>query len=127
MNEQSAMHKLGNKNFTLLSRMLDLESARQRVISQNIANVDTPNYRRRTLDFYTSLRQAMDKGNAEAYSNIQGYVKRPNTTAVRNNGNNVDIDMEMRDLNTNALAYEVYTSLYNKKSTMIKTAIRGGR
>ena len=89
------LSKLGNKNFTLLARMLDLHGASQKVHAQNIANVNTPNYRRRVFSFNKELRHAMDKGTAEAYTGIKGWVNRPNNTVVRNNGNNVDIDMEM--------------------------------
>jgi flagellar basal-body rod protein FlgB len=117
------LNKLGHKNFTLLARMMDLLSAKQRVHAQNIANVNTPNYRRRELRFDRALQQAMDKGTAEAYSTMQGWVDRPRNTPVRNNGNNVDIDLEMVAMGENSNLYEVYTDIYNRKSAMLKTAI----
>lgn len=117
--------KIGNKNFTLLSKMLDLLSANQRVYSQNVANVNTPNYRRRQFRFDSALRNAMQKGTPEAYADIQGYVSRPNNTPVRNNGNNVDIDREMISINENGSEYQIYTNIYVKKSGLVKKAIRG--
>ncbi len=127
MARDTMLNKIGNKNFTLLSKMLDMMSAQQRVVSQNVANVDTPNYRRREFKFDQALRQAMDKGTAKAYSEMRGWVARPKTTPVRNNGNNVDIDMEMQTLNFTSQSYQVYSELYNKKSQMVKQAIRGAR
>ena len=121
------MSKIGNKNFTLLSRMMDLHGAKHRVISQNVANVNTPNYQRREFKFDRSLRLAMDKGSASDYRRIEGWVDRPKNTAVRNNGNNVDIDLEMMNLKENSSAYELYTQIYSRKATAIKQAIRGVR
>jgi len=118
-------HKIGHKNFSLLEKMLDLHAAKHRVIAQNIVNVNTPHYRRRVFRFDSALRDAMSKGHSSDYNTIQGWVERPNTTPVRNNGNNVDLEMEMVSLKENATAYEIYTSLYSKKSQMVKAAIRG--
>lgn len=121
------IHKLGNKNFTLLGKMLSLTSARHRTIAQNVANVNTPNYRRREFKFDTALSQAMGKGTANAYEGIQGWVDRPNNTPVRNNGNNVDIDLEMLNLSENSMSYDIYAQLYSRKSSMVKSAIKGVR
>ena len=120
------MAKLGNKNFDLLSKMLDLTQAKNRVVSQNIANVNTPNYQRREFKFDRSLREAMSKGTPTAYHAIRGWVDTPNNTPVRNNGNNVDIDLELMNLKENAMLYQVYVQIYNKRSSAIKSAIKGG-
>lgn len=119
------LHKLGHKNFSLLGKMLDLHSAKHRVLAQNVANVNTPNYRRRSFEFASELRQAMSRGSAGDYASVQGWVERPNTTAVRNNGNNVDIDKEMSALGGNATTYQIYTDLYARKSRAVKAAIKG--
>jgi flagellar basal-body rod protein FlgB len=96
------------------------------VHAQNIANVNTPNYRRREFKFEKSLRQAMQGGTAEHYQSVRGSVERPDNTAVRNNGNNVDIDMEMTSLQENASFYEIYTQIYQKRSQLVKSAIKMG-
>ena len=118
--------KLGQKNFTLLARMMDLHAAKHRIIAQNVANVNTPNYRARSFEFESSLRNAMSRGDAQSYSSIEGWVKRPNNTPVRNNGNNVDIEKEVGALSGNATTYQIYTDLYSRKSRMVKAAIKGG-
>jgi flagellar basal-body rod protein FlgB len=118
--------KIGNKNFTLLSKMMDLHTASHKVSAQNIANINTPNYHRREFKFSKALREAMGKGTASDYKNIRGWVDRPNNTAIRNNGNNVDIDMEMVSMRENAMMYQIYVDLYTKKAQMLHTAIKGG-
>ena len=120
------IHKMGHKNFTLLAKMMDLHAEKHRIHAQNIANVNTPHYRRRSLNFEGALRQAMAKGHAADYGQIEGTVERPNTTLVRNNGNNVDIDQEIRALSGNSITYQIYTDLYARKSRMVKAAIKGG-
>jgi flagellar basal-body rod protein FlgB len=119
--------KLGNKNMDLLGKMLSLHGARHRVTAQNIANVNTPNYRRREFRFDTSLRQAMANGTSADYKSVVGHVSRPNTTPVRNNGNNVAIDQEMLQLGTNSTSYGIYGQLYTRKAQAMKSAVRGGR
>ena len=121
------LHKLGNKNFALLGKVLSLTSAKHRVIAQNVANVNTPNYRRRELRFDTALAQAMRGGTASDYERMTAHVDRPNNTAVRNNGNNVDIDLEMLNMDENSMNYQLYAQLYTRKSNMVKSAIRGVR
>lgn len=118
---------LGNKNLNLLSRMMDLHATRHRVIAENIANVNTPNYRRQSFGFEKAMRHALANGGAERYDNVRGRITRPNTTAVRNNGNNVDIEQEMLAISGNGSRFRIYSELYNRKSQMIKSAIRGGR
>lgn len=120
------LNKLGQKNFTLLGKLMDMSANRHRVIAQNISNVNTPYYRRKEYSFESSLREAMHSGKAKDYSEVSGYVRHPNTTPVRNNGNNVDIDQEVLDLKENATLYSLYTHLYTEKASMVRSAIRGG-
>lgn len=121
------MNKIGHKNLTLLSKMLDLHGQAQKVIAQNIANVNTPNYMRRQYKFDRALREAMGAGTAYAYRNMNGWLDRPKVTPVRNNGNNVDIDLEMVNMRENAFFYQMYTHVYNKRSGLVKRAITGGK
>jgi flagellar basal-body rod protein FlgB len=120
------LSKLGNKNFTLVTKLLDLQAKSQKVIAQNIANVNTPNYKRREFRFEKALHQALGTGEASSYRDVTGWVARPNNTAVRNNGNNVDVEAEMMSMKETEMLYEIYTQVYNKKSTLVKKAINGG-
>jgi len=117
------LQKLGNKNFPLLNKLLGLHSARHRVIAENIANVNTPNFRRSEFRFESALQQAMEHGDVRE---ARGFKERPKNTPVRNNGNNVDIDMEMVALDKNAMSFEIYSQLYRQKAQMVRSAIKGG-
>ena len=117
------LDKLGNKNFTLLGRMLDLHAAKQRVHAQNVANVNTPNYKRREFKFETALKRALAGGRSQDYQEIEGWVDRPNNTPVRNNGNNVDIDMEMTDEAATTIQYNALVAQLNAKYSMLHSVI----
>ena len=67
-------------------------SFRQDVIADNIANVDTPNFRARAVDFETSLQSAVDAGGVGP-NGVDVRVL-PTNTPVGENGNNVDLRKE---------------------------------
>ncbi len=67
----------------------------------------------------------MEGGTAADYRGIKGWVDKPNNTLIRNNGNNVDIDMEMVSMRETASMYETLTQIYSKRADGIKSAIRG--
>ncbi|MBT7896076.1 MAG: hypothetical protein HN564_03670, partial [Flavobacteriales bacterium] len=64
-------------------------------------------------------------GTAKGYRAVEGWVDSPNNTPVRNNGNNVDIEKEVMNMKENAMLYQIYSELYNRKSASVKKAIRG--
>ncbi len=78
---------------SVLHSALDGLALRQTVIADNIANVDTPNYRASTVDFETSLRRAIDGGSAEELAS-PGAEKIATDTPVGVNGNSVDLRKE---------------------------------
>ncbi|MBB64375.1 MAG: flagellar basal body rod protein FlgB [Waddliaceae bacterium] len=121
------INKIGNKNFTLLGQLMQMHSKAHKVIAGNIANANTPYYRRQEFKFDTALREALSGGTSAHYSDIRGYTERPRNTPVRNNGNDVDMDMEMLKLRSNSGSYNMYAQFYQQKSAMVKEAIRGGR
>lgn len=102
-----------------LEHYMDLLSARQRLVASNIANVDTPGYRTRDLNFrheYLSLAQ----GRAPAVVEVEGL-------RVKNDGNDVSLDRESRLLAENALRFQVASSLIRGQIRAVKAAIQEGR
>ena len=98
---------------------MDLLSARQRLVSSNIANADTPGYKTRDLDFQTEFQSAID-------------THSPQTTEVaglktKNDGNNVSIDREARLLSENALRFNLATQLLRSQLRDIRSAIQEGK
>ncbi len=79
-----------------LERYMDLLSARQKVVTSNIANADTPGYKTRDIDFQFEYMSQLEAGHSRPLE-VDGL-------ATRNDGNNVSLDREARLLAENALA-----------------------
>ncbi|REK76501.1 flagellar basal body rod protein FlgB [Paenibacillus paeoniae] len=113
---------------------------RQRVISNNIANAETPHFKRSELVFEQLLEETMGAGrklagrssdsrhisigsNASRLPSSQ--VVTDDSTTMNNNKNNVDPDREMSLLAKNQLSYYLYTKQINHELKMMRTAIEG--
>ena len=101
-----------------LETYMDLVSMRQKLVSSNIANADTPGYKTQDLDFQTSF-QSMLSGGAPVQADIEGL----NT---KNDGNNVDLDREARLLAENAMKFSVASNLMRSAIQQVKEAIKEG-
>ncbi len=94
---------------------MDLLSARQKLVASNIANIDTPGYKTRDIDFQFEFLSAL-KGAAPNVMDVPGLV-------VKNDGNNVSLDREARLLSENALRFNVASTLLHGNLQAIRTAI----
>ena len=101
-----------------LERYMDLTSMRQKLVSSNIANADTPGYKTQDLDFQTSF-QSMLEGGMPQQAGVQGLE-------TKNDGNNVDLDREARLLAENAMRFSVASSLMKYSIQQVKEAIKEG-
>jgi flagellar basal-body rod protein FlgB len=119
-------HKVGNKNLTLLSQLIKLGHKKQNVLAQNIAHAATPNYRYQAFGFEQELREALREGNAEAYEKIMGEISRPNDEVVRHNGNNVNLEAQLKEMNKNQKMQKLLAETYNHHSKLLSFAIKGG-
>jgi flagellar basal-body rod protein FlgB len=98
---------------------MDLLTARQKLVASNIANVDTPGYRTKDIDFqfeYMSLTQGATPNVIEAPG-----------LAVKNDGNNVSMDREARLLAENALRFNLASSLMKSQLKLVSSAIQEGK
>jgi len=121
----------------ILRRMLDLSSFRHKLIASNVANVTTPGYVAKTIDFDSELKKALRPDRLEAAvthprhiplqksknsaPKVESMAESESTTGI----NSVDIDREMADLAQNQLVYELAAKLAGKKFKALKSAIRG--
>lgn len=107
----------------LLQGYLKVASDRQQVVASNIANVDTPGYHTRDVDFRSAMTQAMNEsGNPrfEPTSNVvDGLPERPD-------GNNVNIDRESMLLGETQLQYQMGVQLIKEEFHRLLTAIKDG-
>jgi len=129
--------KLFSRTFTMLEQSLDYASLKQKVIANNIANADTPNYKAKDVRFKTELEQAMAP--LEAYrtnpkhfsfksSDTSNFLVTTRSDVVYNhNGNSVDIDKEMSDLAENQIYYNALIERLNGQFNTLKTVIKGGK
>lgn len=101
-----------------LERYMDLVSARQKLVSSNIANADTPGYKTQDLDFQESFRAVLD-GATPRPTVVQGLT-------TKNDGNNVDLDREARLLAENALRFSVASNLMKTQIQQLRSAIKEG-
>jgi flagellar basal-body rod protein FlgB len=101
-----------------LETYMDLVSMRQKLVSSNIANADTPGYKTQDLDFQTSF-QSMLSGGMPLQADVEGLT-------TKNDGNNVDLDREARLLAENAMKFSVASNLMRSSIQQVKEAIKEG-
>ncbi|MBS8263454.1 flagellar basal body rod protein FlgB [Mesobacillus boroniphilus] len=130
--------KLFSNTVSTLEHALNYSSAKQKVIAQNIANVDTPNYKAKDVSFKAVFQGVMgqsfqaNRSDVRHYdfssraSRLPGAVSNPKVN-YNENGNSVDLDKEMADLATNQIYYNALTERINGKFNSLQTVIRGGK
>ena len=119
-----------DKSATLLEKMLDVSSVKHKVIANNIANVNTPGYKKMDVSFADQLEKALNESSVNKFDALQPKIvisKEDTGETVRNDGNNVDMDKEVSSLVKNTLSYNIYTQLLSKKFEDIKSAIESSR
>lgn len=134
------IEKLYEKS-NILEKAVNAAWERNNAISQNLANVDTPNYKRKDVAFEEYLNAALDGSKLEGdvtdkrhikinSKNIDGIeptlVQDNSDTSMRLDGNNVDIDSEMAGLAKNTIQYNTLIQLINSNYSKIKNVISGG-
>ncbi|RSD28029.1 flagellar basal body rod protein FlgB [Mesobacillus subterraneus] len=130
--------KLFSNTVSTLEHALNYSSAKQKVISQNIANVDTPNYKAKDVSFKAVFEQAMgqsfqaNRSDARHYDFSSRMGRSSGTITKQNvnyneNGNSVDLDKEMADLAANQIYYNALTERINGKFNSLQSVIRGGK
>lgn len=96
-------------------------NARRQAAEDNIANIETPGYLAKKVDFEGSLRQAIDRGEPADYSVDVTRSLAP----TRMNGNNVAIDEEIVGLTETALRHQLVVEAMNGKYRLLRTSIMG--
>lgn len=139
---------------SVLERALDAASLRQQVVSNNLANANTPGFKASHVAFESFLSAALEDGAGPApdlqpvatqpghigvpagmsamrlqdpIAAVQPVVQRETGTTARNDGNNVDLEQEMTTLTANSLLYSALISQVNSRFQWLRTAIFEGR
>ncbi len=116
---------------TVLSKTLDAASSRQRTIANNIANVETPGYKRSSISFEIELQKVLSKKRnhdvREGLRKLTPMQQIDFLSPGRPDGNNVSIDKEVSDLARNQLIHKAATVLLEAKISMLRSAIMEGK
>ncbi|WP_062204847.1 flagellar basal body rod protein FlgB [Demequina salsinemoris] len=108
----------GSVSFHAMSSALDALSLRQRTTADNIANVQTPNFQARKVQFEDALKSAVASGSGDVTATV-GLSIEP----TREDGNNVNLDTEtISNIDTN-LRYQVATQAMNSEFKSLRSAI----
>ena len=107
----------------LLEAGIRAESLRQKTIANNVANLQTPGYRRVDVKFNELLAKALDSSGDVDLSEIEANIYQPEQTPVKSNGNDVSLEVEVGEMVKNTLRHKAYVRLLQKKYQQIELAI----
>lgn len=118
---------LFNPHVNNLSSALERTRDRATMLTTNLANVNTPGYKRRDIDFGIELEQADKRQSKLDEWNRRRNDRDADATSIRVDGNNVDLEAEIAGLAETELRYQALTEMTNRYFSGIKNVIREGR
>ena len=115
-----------NTNYLASKQMLDITQLRHEALASNIANVETPEYKRIDLpkDFSKEFAAHLKTGTLDELS-TPSLSADSETTSQRVDGNNVEIDKELTEMSSNTLQYNTLTEFVSASLKQLKVAITG--
>ncbi len=116
---------LSDKNVVLLSKLLDLTTSKNKVIANNIANTNTPGFKKSEVSFQKELRKAVESKNINKVKDIQESITMSKDKSTRKDGNNVDLDKELVTFYQMSDRHNIYLEILSKKFKGMITAIQG--
>jgi flagellar basal-body rod protein FlgB len=113
-----------NRDLTIqvMEKGLDVASLRHRVISNNIANVATPGFKKSKVTFEEYLAKVVKRGATDLRS-VKPSIVRVNT-GMKEDGNNVDIDYEMAALSKNTIMYNAILQCVDGKFSILSSVLK---
>jgi flagellar basal-body rod protein FlgB len=122
------------QHISVLKQALDASVLRHNAISNNLANVNTPNYKPQKVVFEELLKGELANSSFEGKRSNAKHIPIGNSAAkayiteqpvvMQNSGNGVDVDHEMTDLTTNSIWYQTLSYQLGEELNLLKTAIR---
>ncbi|NLU10928.1 MAG: flagellar basal body rod protein FlgB [Tepidanaerobacter acetatoxydans] len=127
-------------NINKMEKLLDVKLKRHELISNNLANVDTPGYKRMDISFEEILMNDLNKRTIpltttndkhieikKQLEDIKPKIYRQEDRSFRNDENNVDIDKEMVEMIKNNFSYNIISDQIQTNLKILQTAISEGR
>lgn len=130
-------NSMDSNTYALIKKSLDASALRSKVSANNIANLNTKDYKAYYVSFEDTLQNNMDNldlktsdsrhitDSGQDYGDIS--VKQDTTTAMNQDGNNVDIDNEMVNQAANSLMYNAMVTELNNRMANTRLVINGGK
>ncbi len=115
-------------NYQMSKAMLDVTSMRHDALAANLANVETPGYKRVDVakSFSDELKAHFEAGKVDSPMMHQRAIEQdPSARSTRADGNNVEIDSELTKMSSNEMQYEVLTEFVSSSLAQLKAAITG--
>lgn len=131
------------RSLDILHRNMDVSLLRQDVIANNIANADTPNFKRSEVNFESELQDALasERKTTEFtaarthedhinfhreidYQSVRPRVRLDYATTADNNGNNVDIEQETMNYLQNQMNYTLMTQSMSAQFNRVNLVLR---
>ncbi len=115
-------------DYVAAKKVLAAGAVRQQGIANNIANLETPGYRRVDLapTFQSELERACASGDAQQSASLEpSLAPDPAAAPLGRDGNSVNLDKEMSDLNQNAVLHSVETEMVSNTLWRLRLAITG--
>lgn len=103
---------------------MDSAAVRQKVLSNNLANANTPNYLRKDVRFTEALSKAIDHGDV-AIQQVEAEVYEDMEATVNAKGNSVSLQKELGAIAQNELLYNFAAEMTNQKFAGLRKAING--
>lgn len=136
------MNSAYDKKMQMYEMSLNAVSVRREVIADNIANADTPFFKRSEVTFESQLQRAVESEQKEEFpalmtdrkhmsfedhidfKSVKPHVRVEYDSNYRNDKNNVDIDKEMTDATKNAMQYNALVEVYSRNIRLLDMAMR---
>ena len=99
------------------------EGLRQKAIANNVANIETPGYRRLDIKFEELFEKALNSDGSVDLDGIEPMLYQPEDTPVKGNGNDVTLEIEVGELVKNSLRHKVFVRVLNKRYRQMEAAI----
>ena len=119
-----------SKNYQASKKLMDMTVLRQEAIAANLANAQTPGYKRVDVDgdFESAFKDALQAGRSDQIQRMDAKLAMDKAAPVNDaTGNTVDIEKEMVHLSENQIQHQLETRMISGRLARLRMAIKGGQ
>ena len=119
-----------SKNYQASKKLMDMTVLRQEAIAANLANAQTPGYKRIDVDgdFESAFKDALQAGRSDQIQRMDAELAVDKAAPVNDaTGNTVDIEKEMVHLSENQIQHQLETRMIGGRLARLRMAIEGGQ